>query len=1370
MSIDSEDDLFSDGLTEDWKEYGTEERKEDGNAYEVDLDNPKLLSTKKQREGLNQDEIDMLEAVLAQRVAAMDRAFACAEDAFAIIKKCKKEIILKRDECDEFKKCKFTCRLLVKYPLGISPMEMWITAPMELGCRTTDVIECFTNKLRITKHKSSRRKLDPAGLVLVDGHSGAVISVARTLAESSIRPGDVLLLLPSISRLRFLVAETKRYADRFEKILAAGKKLNGENDDENKSPQELVEQPTTNSITSTISNNSVMSESSFTWLRSKIGINKDTDNSDSNNCPKVGDISWVQTWQIGGWRKAEIIQLPLPKEKGKSRSPPKPQLPNDAKEFQPPQITVVRWIEPKPDEPLCAQIEHDRLLLFPSEPPPGEVILDEEEEVDNEHAFPNENEQDDIDDEASVGSQQTMNSIASASSLGSCIALAPRALQEDQLRVQIVWRLGAPTEALAAWLRVPSPFGTKVKPRTLLKKFIKKLTTERTALRFRVSARYMCLATLDGAPLDETLPVAASLSAIAHKRRRALREHSKSKHNFVSSSTRKDSFHDEWREPPQTFEETLVCLPRVDVHALGVSGETARSRDDEDFETYKKAKQAKRQGRCGWVIETDGTLTACVLPGGKRAPSRNRLASASSASFSVALANTIDTALQGGDDGAASALAQDEATAHAALRVSGGDTVVVHTDRLAPGQTSKLRQVKLSQIVFEDELEAGAGPYASRGPTEDDGLGPRAAIPGLPTGLTWYDDNAAKRDMRAIDDATGKLVLQQVLPEFRKNGRLVFGDRPTACKGSVVKVVFPYKSLGISIALAQDNSKKKPRRLIVLDGISPTCPPRAQLVLTPGDELLSIDGFRVSPTLNGYQTAVAKLRCGARPIHLSFRKAKDILPKNRASLPDDDDGGHEFGDALTGTIAKKGALEVAIVDLTADDCVDVDLDDDDFDDDDIITTVTPRSLARRDQQVPFPPEEEVEEDDDDDTMLLEEASIVDLDDEELDESTRQQRLDTLEEEEIDEAQQEEGEAWPEENEIHNKIEEEKILAIEAPPPVEDEYYNPIDTLVEEDESQEEKIHDNAIETPVEEDKSQEEEVEDESKNAIEIPVEEDKSQADEEEEASDDYENEDVVDMDALDDDDDDDDKARYLVPIVRSGELTAGEPDDRLFVPVDKFQKLTDVETIPFEATPKPLKPLAHAAKAPSDFSVALLEPASPLARRLHRRDAPIESPEDVQCVIYDRLGRYRSCVCQDLSVRNNRDELLGYVNEEMNQAGSATEDFLGELEPGARADILIARGPFDEVVANCDLGTMRISGAGNSTIAELTRSGDIVGNEGTRLGQISPFNFQDFNLAALYMLFLDPGILSNREIEEEPDPYSNEPLSPLTVDTTMH
>ena len=45
---------------------------------------------------------------------------------------------------------------------------MWLTAP-DLDCRPPAVIQCFLNQLEQTRFESCRRRLDAAGLVLVDG-------------------------------------------------------------------------------------------------------------------------------------------------------------------------------------------------------------------------------------------------------------------------------------------------------------------------------------------------------------------------------------------------------------------------------------------------------------------------------------------------------------------------------------------------------------------------------------------------------------------------------------------------------------------------------------------------------------------------------------------------------------------------------------------------------------------------------------------------------------------------------------------------------------------------------------------------------------------------------------------------------------------------------------------------------------------------------------------------------------------------------------------------------------------------------------------------------------------------------------------------
>ena len=124
-------------------------------------------------------------------------------------------------------------------------------------------------------------------------------------------------------------------------------------------------------------------------------------------------------------------------------------------------------------------------------------------------------------------------------------------------------------------------------------------------------------------------------------------------------------------------------------------------------------------------------------------------------------------------------------------------------------------------------------------------------------------------------------------------------------------------------------------------------------------------------------------------------------------------------------------------------------------------------------------------------------------------------------------------------------------------------------------------------------------------------------------------------------------------------------------------------------------------------------------------------------------------ACVLDDGTVKNNRGAVLGYLNDDDHQAGSVDEQFLGDLNfESALRDAMVARGPADELVATLRLDAARLVDGGGSTLACVSRDGEITGGLGERLGVVEPFDFSLQTQVALYALFLDPGLLSSEEV----------------------
>ena len=79
-----------------------------------------------------------------------------------------------------------------------------------------------------------------------------------------------------------------------------------------------------------------------------------------------------------------------------------------------------------------------------------------------------------------------------------------------------------------------------------------------------------------------------------------------------------------------------------------------------------------------------------------------------------------------------------------------------------------------------------------------------------------------------------------------------------------------------------------------------------------------------------------------------------------------------------------------------------------------------------------------------------------------------------------------------------------------------------------------------------------------------------------------------------------------------------------------------------------------------------------------------------DCQWAVYGRDDDYRSSCAKDGCVTNNRGMILGYLTE--TQAGSASEEFLGELEPDATGSALNALDGQDTHILTLHLDGCRL------------------------------------------------------------------------------
>lgn len=137
-------------------------------------------------------------------------------------------------------------------------------------------------------------------------------------------------------------------------------------------------------------------------------------------------------------------------------------------------------------------------------------------------------------------------------------------------------------------------------------------------------------------------------------------------------------------------------------------------------------------------------------------------------------------------------------------------------------------------------------------------------------------------------------------------------------------------------------------------------------------------------------------------------------------------------------------------------------------------------------------------------------------------------------------------------------------------------------------------------------------------------------------------------------------------------------------------------------------------------------------------------QRPTKYELLVIDRQGNYRGYVDQKGTFFNSRDETIGFLNMEANTAGSIDDEFLGCVQDQVVGDECVIENSSGDSIAILHLGSSRILDNQGSTVVEFEPSGKFCGNFGSSLGQLDGFSYKNIRVAALYLLFIDPGMLS--------------------------
>jgi len=137
-----------------------------------------------------------------------------------------------------------------------------------------------------------------------------------------------------------------------------------------------------------------------------------------------------------------------------------------------------------------------------------------------------------------------------------------------------------------------------------------------------------------------------------------------------------------------------------------------------------------------------------------------------------------------------------------------------------------------------------------------------------------------------------------------------------------------------------------------------------------------------------------------------------------------------------------------------------------------------------------------------------------------------------------------------------------------------------------------------------------------------------------------------------------------------------------------------------------------------------------------------PLLTAPDRECRfnIRDRNNDYRGCITDDGECYNNVGELIGLLND--TEAGTPDSEYLGCI----RSDDVI-EDAAERMAGRLDTGKAWIQDAQGTTVCEIRGTGEVFGHSCTYLGQFEPFSYRDMRTIAMYLLLVDPGMLSEIE-----------------------
>ena len=127
------------------------------------------------------------------------------------------------------------------------------------------------------------------------------------------------------------------------------------------------------------------------------------------------------------------------------------------------------------------------------------------------------------------------------------------------------------------------------------------------------------------------------------------------------------------------------------------------------------------------------------------------------------------------------------------------------------------------------------------------------------------------------------------------------------------------------------------------------------------------------------------------------------------------------------------------------------------------------------------------------------------------------------------------------------------------------------------------------------------------------------------------------------------------------------------------------------------------------------------------------------------DVLGNVRAALLSDGSVVDAAGELLAYIEAD-GTVGAPDLEYLGEVTAPNEASKGFVTDKDDVLIAEVDYGLGLIRDAAGSTIAALSRSGEVSGHYGARCGTLDGFTYAMLRSAAAYLTLVDAAFVSGK------------------------